>query len=357
MIVPFRLMRIDVRRGGYALRIDGLKLFGVRKNVGELPGEDLFFFGRQLEMRERRDALDVFDRQRRGHVVDGTTGNTRRSTIRLSMPHVRRAAVAGSWYPDDPAQLVAELSAHLANVDVVPGAMPRAIVAPHAGLMYSGPVAAYAYNATKRVRPAAIVLVGPSHFIPFEGVSIWPDGNWETPLGPIQVDEDLASRIRSASDTIVEMPAAHGREHSLEMQLPFLAHLLPGVAIVPMVMGHQTKATSFALSNALAHAVRESGKEVLLVASSDLSHYEDATVAAGLDGVVLDHVGAMDAHGLMRALEHEPRHACGGGPMVAVLDAAAQLGASKAQVLRYADSGDVSGDKSAVVGYMAAAIW
>ena len=286
--------------------------------------------------------------------MDGTTG---REVPLGSMPHVRRAAVAGSWYPDDPARLVAEVRAHLANVDDVPDAMPRALVAPHAGLMYSGPVAAYAYSAAQRARPATVVLVGPSHFIPFEGVSIWPDGNWETPLGPLEVDDDLASRIKSASDVIVEMPAAHGREHSLEMQLPFLAHLLPDVAIVPMVMGHQTKATSFALSGALARAVRESGKEVLLIASSDLSHYEDAAIAARLDGVVLERVGAMDAHGLMRALEHEPRHACGGGPMVAVLDAAAQLGASKAQVLRYADSGDVSGDKSAVVGYMAAAIW
>jgi AmmeMemoRadiSam system protein B len=273
------------------------------------------------------------------------------------MPHVRRAAVAGSWYPDDPARLVKELDAHLADVDVVPGATPRALVAPHAGLMYSGPVAAYAYHAARRARPAVIVLVGPSHFIPFEGVSIWPDGEWETPLGPIAVDEDLASRIKALSQTIVEIPAAHGREHSLEMQLPFLAHLLPGVSIVPMVMGRQTHATSFALSGAIARAVRESGREALLIASSDLSHYEDARVAARLDGVVLDRVGAMDAHGLMRALEREPRHACGGGPMVAVLDAAAQLGASTAQVLRYADSGDVSGDKSAVVGYMAAAIW
>jgi AmmeMemoRadiSam system protein B len=141
------------------------------------------------------------------------------------------------------------------------------------------------------------------------------------------------------------------------MQLPFVAHLLPDTAIVPMVMGHQTRATAFALGDALAQAIRESGKEVLLVASSDLSHYEDATVAARLDGVVLEHVGKMDAGGLMRALEREPRHACGGGPMVAVLDAAARLGASQAQVLRYADSGDVSGDKSAVVGYMGAAIW
>jgi MEMO1 family protein len=273
------------------------------------------------------------------------------------MPHVRRTAVAGTWYSDDPARLVAELDAHLASADVADDPPPRALVAPHAGLMYSGPVAAYAYNAARRARPAAIVLVGPSHFVPFEGVSIWPDGAWETPLGPIQVDEELASRLRAASDIIVEMPAAHGREHSVEMQLPFLAHLLPGVPIVPMVMGRQTHATSFALSTALAHAVRESGGDVLLIASSDLSHYEDARVAERLDAVVIERVGAMDPHGLMHALEREPRHACGGGPMVAVLDAAVQLGASKADVLRYADSGDVSGDKSAVVGYMAAAIW
>ena len=273
------------------------------------------------------------------------------------MPHVRRAAVAGTWYPDDPVRLVAELDAHLASVDVVSSLMPRALVAPHAGLMYSGPVGAYSYSAARGARPSAIVLVGPSHFVPFEGVSIWPDGAWETPLGPIQVDQELASRITEASDEIVEMPSAHGREHSLEMQLPFLAHLLPGVPIVPMVMGRQTSATSFALSNAIARAVEASGRDVLLIASSDLSHYENANVAARLDGVVLDRVAAMDAHGLMDALEREPRHACGGGPIVAVLDAAARLGAAQARVLNYADSGDVSGDKSSVVGYMAAAIW
>jgi hypothetical protein len=273
------------------------------------------------------------------------------------MPHVRRAAVAGTWYPDDPVRLVAELDAHLASVDVVPSLTPRALVAPHAGLMYSGPVGAYSYSAARGARPSAIVLVGPSHFVPFEGVSIWPDGAWETPLGPIQVDEELASRITKASDAIVEMPSAHGREHSLEMQLPFLAHLLPGVPIVPMVMGRQTSATSFALSNAIARAVEASGRDVLLIASSDLSHYEDASVAARLDGVVLGRVAAMDAQGLMGALEREPRHACGGGPIVAVLDAATRLGASQARVLNYADSGDVSGDKSSVVGYMAAAIW
>ena len=143
------------------------------------------------------------------------------------------------------------------------------------------------------------------------------------------------------------------------MQLPFVGHLLPGVPIVPMVMGYQTRETADVLAGALARAVAQhetTNGRVLLVASSDLSHYEDAFTAAKLDGVVLRHVEALDPGGLMDALEREPRHACGGGPMVAVMRAASALGASRAQVLRYADSGDVSGDKSSVVGYMAAGL-
>ena len=204
-----------------------------------------------------------------------------------------------------------------------------------------------------------MVLVGPSHFVGFEGVSIWPRCHWQTPLGTVPVAEQLAAVIARQSGTVVEQPQAHGREHSLEMQLPFIARLLPGVPIVPLVMGFQSRETAMALGDALVRAVAASSEagEILLVASSDLSHYEDAAVASRLDAVVLRHVEALDANGLMDALEHEPRHACGGGPMVSVLHAAAGLGASRARVLRYADSGDVSGDKTSVVGYMAAAIW
>jgi MEMO1 family protein len=271
---------------------------------------------------------------------------------------IRRSSVAGRWYPGDPSRLASEVDTYLARAVVEATPSPiRAIVAPHAGLMYSGPVAAYAYNAARRSRPKSIVLVGPSHFVSFDGVSIWPTGAWETPFGSVAVDEELARAIAEAWDAIVVLDAAHGREHSLEMQLPFLAHLMPGVPIVPMVMGHQTRKTAFALSHAIVDAVRATGEDILLVASSDLSHYEDAQIAAQLDGVVIERVAALDAGGLMQALEAEPRHACGGGPMVTVLDAAARLGASAASVLRYADSGDVSGDKSSVVGYMAAAIW
>jgi len=271
---------------------------------------------------------------------------------------VRRAAVAGSWYPDDPARLTQQVTRYVERADVGEIGDPvRAVIAPHAGLMYSGPVAAFSYKAAAPCRCTSAVLIGPSHFVPFRGVSLWPDGSWETPLGAIQVDEVLASAIRAASDEVVEVPAAHGREHSLELQLPFIARLFPGVSIVPLVMGHQTRSTSFALGEALARAIGEQDRQVLLVASSDLSHYEDADTAHQLDAVITGSVESLDPEALMKALEADPRHACGGGPMVAVLVAARRLGATSARVLEYADSGDVSGDKSSVVGYMAAAIW
>jgi AmmeMemoRadiSam system protein B len=222
--------------------------------------------------------------------------------------------------------------------------------------MYSGPVAAYSYKSAAPAPYDTIVMVGPSHFVPFTGVSIWPDGAWQTPFGDVAVDAALAAAITGAAPSVItDRPDAHKREHSLELQLPFVAHVWPGARIVPLVMGQQARRTAFALADAIAAAVPRTGT-VLLVASSDLSHYENAETAAAMDAVVMQHVQELDADGLMTALEREPRHACGGGPIVSVLHAARQVGATRAQLLRYADSGDVSGDKSAVVGYMAAAI-
>jgi AmmeMemoRadiSam system protein B len=281
----------------------------------------------------------------------------------VNMVTLRRAAVAGSWYPGVASRLAADVDRYIAVADVGPVPPLRGLIAPHAGLMYSGPVAAFSYKAAQEIRYGTIVLVGPSHHVAFRGVSIWPRGAWETPFGPVQVDESVAAAISAAAPAlVVERPDAHGREHSLELQLPFVAHLWPGVSIVPLVMGLQSRETAFALGDALADAIAteettRSSASVLLVASSDLSHYHDAGTASAMDSVVARHVDGLDPEGLMDALDREPRHACGGGPMVAVLHAARRLGAAHARVLRYADSGDVSGDKSSVVGYMAAAIW
>jgi AmmeMemoRadiSam system protein B len=267
---------------------------------------------------------------------------------------VRKAAVAGSWYPGTAPALAAAVDRHLANTTRDVAGDLVALIAPHAGLMYSGPVAAHAYRLLRGRQFDLAVLVGPSHFVGFDGVSVYPSGGFETPFGIAPIDEPCAAALLNATPAVKEHPAAHAREHSLEMQLPFLQHLAPGAPIVPLVMGYQTADTARALGEALARVLR--GRRALVIASTDLSHYHNATIAAGLDRVVVDCVSRFDADGLQDALRVEPDHACGGGPTVAVMRAARALGARDAVVLNYADSGDVSGDKSAVVGYMAAAL-
>lgn len=268
-------------------------------------------------------------------------------------PSVRRVAVAGSWYPADPELLTLEIDRYLAAAGEPPRGQPLAIVAPHAGLVYSGPVAAYGYRLLRGCDVDVAVLVGPSHYVGFDGVAIWESGTFETPFGLVPIAESCAAVLAGASSRVHVHPAAHGREHSLEMQLPFLKRVLPEAAIVPLVMGHQTRDTAWELGDAIAEAVR--GRRAVLVASTDLSHYQNAAVARKLDEAVIQHVRRFDADGLMSLLEARPEHACGGGPLVAVMRAARALGAVDARVLKYGDSGDVSGDKSAVVGYLAAA--
>ena len=271
---------------------------------------------------------------------------------------VRLPAVAGTWYPGTAPALAAAVDRHLANVardvagdDVVGDLI--ALVAPHAGLMYSGPVAAHAYRLLSGRAFDVAVLVGPSHFVGFDGVAVYASGGFQTPCGVAPIDADCAAALMRAAPIVREHPPAHAREHSIEMQLPFLQRVAPAIPIVPLVMGRQTADTARALADGLATVCR--GRRALLVASTDLSHYHDAAAAARLDAVVIDHVSRLDADGLQAALDARPEHACGGGPTVAVMRAARQLGARDAVVLQYGDSGDVSGDKSAVVGYLAAA--
>ena len=266
---------------------------------------------------------------------------------------IRRAAVAGSWYPGSAVALGAAVDGYLTRATRDVAGDLVALVAPHAGLMYSGPVAAHAYRLLRDRRFDVAVLVGPSHFVGFDGVAVYGSGGFETPFGVASIDDACAAALVAATPIVREHAAPHAREHSLEMQLPFLQRLAPAAAIVPLVMGYQTDATARALGAALASAL--GGRRALLIASTDLSHYHDAATAAELDAVVIDHVTRFDADGLQHALDARPEHASGGGPTVAVMRAAHALGARDAVVLDHADSGDVSGDKSAVVGYLAAA--
>jgi MEMO1 family protein len=272
-------------------------------------------------------------------------------------PGVRKAAVAGSWYPGTPEAVVSAVEGHLAQAGAVSVAGRLvALLSPHAGLRYSGPVAAYGYSLLRDRTPGTVVLVGPSHQTRFDGIALWPKGAFETPLGRAPIDEALARALLEADPKIVALPEVHRDEHSLEMQMPFLQRLVPGVRLVPMLMGTQSRREVDALASALAGALA-GRRDVLLVASSDLSHYETEPVAHELDAVVADCVERFDAEGLMRRLETSRGHACGGGALVSVMKAARALGADRASVLRYATSGDVGEqDRSRVVGYLSAAL-
>ena len=271
----------------------------------------------------------------------------------------RPAAVAGTWYPGTREALTREVDGYLEAATTAVSGDIRAIIAPHAGIMFSGPVGAHAYQAVAGCDFDVAVLVGPSHFVAFEGAALWPDGAFETPLGPARIDEDGAAAV-SAASVVQALPSAHRREHSLEMQLPFLKRVLPDVPIVPLLIGYQQRDTIDELANAIATAF--AGRRALLVASTDLSHYLDAKTAATLDSRVQQCVNTFDPDALLDLFEQYPEHergryvACGGGAAIAVMKAAKTLGATNGRVLKYGHSGEISGDYEGVVGYMAAAI-
>ena len=272
---------------------------------------------------------------------------------------LRRAAVAGSWYPGTATAIAAEVDAYLeaARAAPPPGRLVG-LVSPHAGLRYSGPVAAYGYGLLRALagEPGlTVVLVGPSHHAAFDGVAAHMRGAWETPLGRAPIDEEVSQALVDADPVVFDDPDVHRDEHSLEMQMPFLQRLVPSLRILPLLMGSQSRREVEALAAALAKAL--AGRRALLVASSDLSHYQPAAVANRLDAKVVEEVGGFDEGALMARLETHQNVACGGGPVVAVMKAARALGADRATVLKYGDSGDVGErDKSHVVGYLSAAL-
>ncbi len=271
---------------------------------------------------------------------------------------IRPAAVAGSWYPGTRAALEQEVDRLLGRAKVPRLRDVVALISPHAGMMFSGGVAAHAYRTLSDQDADVIVLIGPSHYVGFDGVAIYDRGGFETPLGVAEIDDVVAAALMAATPIIRPHPSAHVREHSVEMQLPFVQRVV-AAKIVPMAIGYQTRPTIVALADALGRALK--GHRAVIVASTDLSHYFEAERAEKLDSLVARFVGDFDPEGLLSEFESYPEHergrfvACGGGAAIATMMAARTLGARAAHVLKYAHSGDVSGDRSAVVGYLAAA--
>jgi len=272
---------------------------------------------------------------------------------------VRKPAVAGQFYTENPEALRKEITAYLraapapsAGDDVI------AIVSPHAGYMYSGRVAAYGYNLVRDRAYDDVVVIAPSHTEYFPYASVFPGTAYRTPLGDIPVDTELARLIASKGDLVRSDMKGHEvrpfqrSEHALEVQLPFLQVSLGGFRLVAIVMGDQSSRTAEALGNALAGALK--GKNALIVASTDLSHFYADAKARSLDGVFQERLRDFDPAKLLRDLSTKDTEACGGGPVAAAMIAAKSLGATKCEVLRYANSGDVTGDTDNVVGYVSA---
>lgn len=272
---------------------------------------------------------------------------------------VRKPAVAGSFYPSDPSELstlIDECYTHPIGPGVIPPAPVGearvvSVVSPHAGYEYSGPVAAHSYLHVSSLRdPDLIVVVAPNHYGIGSGVSTFKEGEWETPLGRMKVDSEATAELVRVSGITAFDPNSQAQEHSLEVQLPFLQRVYgDSVPILPISLLFQDQDTAKAMANSIVKVIGK--RKAVLIASSDLTHYEPADEARRKDLALIDCITRMDSDAFYSALESLQATACGFGPIATVMEASLALGLRKGELLRYANSGDTSGDNSKVVGY------
>lgn len=269
---------------------------------------------------------------------------------------VRTPAVAGTFYPGDAKGLRASVSEHLdAAVPADVSGELIALISPHAGFVYSGPVAGYGYSLLEGRSYTTVVVVAPSHRHWFPGISVNDHQRYHTPLGDIEIDMELAAAIVGHHEAIGYEAAAHVQEHSLEVQLPFLQATLGDFLLVPIVMGEHSERNVDILAKSLAAAL-DGRDDVLLVASTDLSHYLSRERGGALDRTCMASIEKLDDERLLNDLGTEACSMCGGGPSAAVIRASKLLGADTSIILKHGDSGDASRDTSSVVGYLSAAI-
>jgi AmmeMemoRadiSam system protein B len=272
---------------------------------------------------------------------------------------VRKPAVAGYFYESDGERLLQQLEWAVKH-ELGPkalqlpklGAEALGGVAPHAGYMYSGPVAAWIYSALAGFgRPDVFIVVGPNHYGIGAPVAVMKSGVWETPLGRVEIDSDLAERIMSHYKEVEDDPHAFSKEHSVEVQIPFIQYYFKDVKIVPIVMWRQTSSTARELGRAIAKAVKGYGKKVYVIASSDFNHYEPHDVTMKKDDIAISKILQLDEAGLFEVASKFDISICGIGPIAALIAAAKELGYSNVTLLKHATSGDTSGYRDETVGY------
>jgi MEMO1 family protein len=262
---------------------------------------------------------------------------------------LRLPAVAGQFYPANPKELAAQVKRLTENEQAEKKLRVRACLVPHAGYMYSGAVGGAVF--AKVFLPRKILLLGVRHYPRGEPLAILSEGAWRTPLGDVPIDAPLATALRRECPLLREDSVAHSQEHSLEVELPFLQCLAPGFSFVPVAVGTLRFEELAETGEGIARVLRQSDEEILVVTSSDMNHYEDDQVTRTKDRKAIDRLLQLDAKGLYDLCRAEKISMCGLGPAITMLTAMNSLGATKAELLRYATSGDISGDRGAVVGY------
>lgn len=266
---------------------------------------------------------------------------------------IRKAFVAGQFYPEEPTVLKDDIKTLLTKVHSAADPKVRALIVPHAGYMYSGGVAAEAYNTVKDRTFETVVIIAFLHRVPLRGVLVDNVDFYETPLGRVPVDTALVKRLREADPILNEKLDGPIEEHSLEVQLPFLQIVLPGLKIVPIYFGEQSLANAEAIASALSGLL--AGKNALVVVSTDLSHFYTYETAVQKDKHLIKLVEGGDVVKIARASNSGEAEACGLGPVITSLLLAEKLGWTGPKLIHYANSGDVTGDRRSVVGYAAMA--
>jgi MEMO1 family protein len=260
---------------------------------------------------------------------------------------IRPPAVAGRFYPSEPEELAREIQAYTSDESNKSRAI--ACLVPHAGYAYSGPVAGAVYSALRI--PAQCILLGPRHYPQGQPMAILTNGSFQTPFGEAQIDSALASELAGICPVLREDAQAHAREHSLEVQLPFLQQLSGDFRFVPVVLATDRFQAMQELGLAVAQVVKAQSEEVLVIASSDLNHFESDAITRVKDNKAIARILALDPRGLYDTVRGHGITMCGYAATVAMLVAACELGAKDATLVRYATSGDVTGDLGEVVGY------
>lgn len=270
---------------------------------------------------------------------------------------IKRPNVSGQFYPGSPKVLSGDIDSFFRSAAIVPSHQKiPLLIAPHAGYPFSGLVAAHAFKAASGNHYKTIVVIGPSHFVDFPGVAIWPQGSFETPLGMIDVDGEFAKKLTALSERISFIPKAFLREHSVEVELPFLQKTFKDFKIVPLLTGRPKYEDCAALASALDGAIGDRD-DVLVVISTDMSHYFDDATARRMDYAAISLIKNLDANRLWSQCLVRNIEFCGFPGVETALLLAKQRGLNGVEVLKYANSGDVTGDKNGVVGYTAVAFY